>query len=203
MKEKEAKRKEKEKAEKETEARLVIHARAKEGDFPPSGSLNKVKWEALRKFVNSVFDLHNSNITRLKYPFSRGEKARIQRLVNQHGKAALVDAIVNLSKSDILNGRKCYNRFWKASFYWLIEKDEHFEKVRGGYYDNPPEQQLPPAEARRLAEEAKKLEAAEERARQREIDEQISAEREAAREYAAAHAVTYEEYQAMKKQGLI
>ena len=203
MKEKETKRKNKEKAEKETEARLVIRARVKEGDFSPSASLNKVNWSALRKFFNSVLDLHNSNIARLKFDFSRGEKARIQRLVNQHGKPALIEAITNLAKSDILNGRKCYNRFWKASFYWLIEKDEHFEKVRGGYYDNPPEAELTPAEARQLAEEARKKDEAERRAQQREIEERQRAEREAAREYAAAHAVTYEEYQAMRRQGLI
>ena len=87
-----------------------------------------------------------------------------------------VDAVVKMAKSDLLNGR-CKGRLkWKASFIWLTESDDHFEKVLNGYYDNPPVQELTPEEQRQLELERYKAHEAERRAEARRIEEEIREE---------------------------
>ena len=160
-----------------------------------------INWPSFIRFFNETLHKEGSSIEPLRY-LSKGKKSRVQALVNRwNTKQALVDAVVKMAKSDLLNGR-CKGRLkWKASFIWLTESDDHFEKVLNGYYDNPPVQELTPEEQRQLELERYKAHEAERRAEARRIEEEESAKRAAAREYAARHCVSYEEYQRMKKNG--
>ena len=160
-----------------------------------------INWPSFIRFFNETLHKEGSSIEPLRY-LSKGKKSRVQALVNRwNTKQALVDAVVKMAKSDLLNGR-CKGRLkWKASFIWLTESDDHFEKVLNGYYDNPPVQELTPEEQHQLELERYKAREAERRAEARRIEEEESAKRAAAREYAARHCVSYEEYQRMKKNG--
>ena len=167
----------------------------------PSEDL-KINWEAFIRFFNATLKLHGSNIRPIAY-LSKGKKSRVQSLVNHwNTKQALVDAVVNMARSDFLNGRKKGYPFI-ASFIWLTESDDHFEKVLNGYYDNPPATELTPDEQRQLEQERYRQQQDARRAEARRIEEEIREEQRQRREERARGAVSYEEYQRMKQQGLL
>ena len=167
----------------------------------PSEDL-KINWEAFIRFFNATLKLHGSNIRPIAY-LSKGKKSRVQSLVNHwNTKQALVDAVVNMARSDFLNGRKKGYPFI-ASFIWLTESDDHFEKVLNGYYDNPPATELTPDEQRQLEAERYRQQQDARRAEARRIEEEIREEQRQRREERARGAVSYEEYQRMKQQGLL
>ena len=115
----------------------------------PSEDL-KINWDVFIRFFNATLQMHGSAIRPIAY-LSKGKKSRVQALVNRwNTKQALVDAVVSMARSDFLNGRKKGYPFI-ASFIWLTESDDHFEKVLNGYYDNPPAADLTPDERRHLA----------------------------------------------------
>ena len=167
----------------------------------PSEDL-KINWEAFIRFFNATLKLHGSNIRPIAY-LSKGKKSRVQSLVNHwNTKQALVDAVVNMARSDFLNGRKKGYPFI-ASFIWLTESDDHFEKVLNGYYDNPPATELTPDEQRQLEQERYRQQQDARRAEARRIEEEEREQRERERDERARGAVSYEEYQRMKQQGLL
>ena len=167
----------------------------------PSEDL-KINWEAFIRFFNATLKLHGSNIRPIAY-LSKGKKSRVQSLVNHwNTKQALVDAVVNMARSDFLNGRKKGYPFI-ASFIWLTESDDHFEKVLNGYYDNPPTQELTADEQRQREQERYRQQQDARRAEARRIEEEIREEQRQRREERARGAVSYEEYQRMKQQGLL
>ena len=163
----------------------------------PAGDANlKVNWDAFILFFNNTLKANGSTLPPLKY-LSKGMKSRIQRIVNQwKTKRALFDACVKLAKSNFLNGRVmakgCTKRF-NCSFMWLIETDEHFERVLTGYYDNPPEAEPTADELRRKAEEERAAEDARRREQARRIEEEERAERQRRREEAERNKATPEE----------
>ena len=167
----------------------------------PSEDL-KINWEAFIRFFNATLKLHGSNIRPIAY-LSKGKKSRVQSLVNHwNTKQALVDAVVNMARSDFLNGRKKGYPFI-ASFIWLTESDDHFEKVLNGYYDNPPATELTAEEQRQLEQERYRQQQDARRAEARRIEEEEREQRERERDERARHCVSYEEYQRMKQQGLL
>ena len=167
----------------------------------PSEDL-KINWEAFIRFFNATLKLHGSNIRPIAY-LSKGKKSRVQSLVNHwNTKQALVDAVVNMARSDFLNGRKKGYPFI-ASFIWLTESDDHFEKVLNGYYDNPPATELTPDEQRQLEQERYRQQQDARHAEARRIEEEIREEQRQRREERARGAVSYEEYQRLKQQGLL
>jgi hypothetical protein len=167
----------------------------------PSEDL-KINWEAFIRFFNATLKLHGSNIRPIAY-LSKGKKSRVQSLVNHwNTKQALVDAVVNMARSDFLNGRKKGYPFI-ASFIWLTESDDHFEKVLNGSYDNPPATELTPDEQRQLEQERYRQQQDARRAEARRIEEEEREQRARERDERARHCVSYEEYQRMKQQGLL
>ena len=199
MKEKRSKKESnKEEAKEEGHTGLVFAPRQQAS---PSEDL-KINWEAFIRFFNATLKLHGSNIRPIAY-LSKGKKSRVQSLVNHwNTKQALVDAVVNMARSDFLNGRKKGYPFI-ASFIWLTESDDHFEKVLNGYYDNPPATELTPDEQRQLDGERHRQQQDARRAEARRIEEEIREEQRQRREERARGAVSYEEYQRMKQQGLL
>ncbi len=162
----------------------------------------KIDWPAFTRFYNATLKLHGSAIRPIAY-LSKGKKSRVQALVNRwNTKKALVDAVVSMARSDFLNGRKKGYPFI-ASFIWLTESDDHFEKVLSGYYDNPPAEELTPEEQRQQELERYRAQQEARRAEVRRIDEEERARREAERDYWALTSCTYEEYQRLLKEGKI
>ena len=194
MKEKRSKKESiKEEAKEEGHTGLVFAPRQQAS---PSEDL-KINWDAFISFFNATLRLHGSAIRPIAY-LSKGKKSRVQSLVNRwNTKQALVDAVVNMARSDFLNGRKKGYPFI-ASFIWLTESDDHFEKVLNGYYDNPPVAELTPEDKRQLEQEAYRAQQEARRAEARRIEEEERARRRLQREEWARGAVTYEEYMKMK-----
>ena len=164
----------------------------------------KINWPAFISFFNATLRLHGSVIPELKY-ITKGKKAQVQRIVKELGtKQALIDAVVNMARSDVCNGRvrtKTYPNGWVASFPWLTSKDENVADMANGKLDNPPTQELTPDEQRQLEQERYKAREAERRAEVRRIDEEERERRERERDERAKNCVSYEEYQRMKKNG--
>ena len=173
------------------------------GEAEPREKL-KIDWPSFICFFNATLHRHGSHIAPIEF-MSKGKKSRVQAIVNYYGsKQALVMAVEKMARSDFLNGRvkgNGWTRPFIASFIWLTESDEHFERVLNGYYDNPPAAELTPEEQHQLELERYRAREAERRAEARRIEEEESAARAAAREYAARHCVSYEEYQRMKREG--
>ena len=199
MKEKRSK-KESNKEEAKEEGRIdSVFAPSKQAS--PSEDL-KINWEAFVRFFNATLQMHGSIIRPIAY-LSKGKKSRVQALVNRwNTKQALVDAVVNMARSDFLNGRHPKYRF-VASFIWLTESDDHFERVLNGYYDNPPAQELTPDEQRQLEAERHRAREAERRAEARRIEEEEHDRMAHERDHRARHCVSYEEYQRLKAAGLL
>ena len=174
MKRKVDKRKVIEKAEKKGTEVLVFAPSEKAS---PNEDL-KIDWQSFVQFFNGALRRYGSSIQPIEW-LSRGKKARVQALVNRWGtKQVLVIAVENMARSDLLNGRVPRVKF-KASFIWLTESDDHFEKVLNGYYDNPPVAELTPEEQRQLEQEAYRAQQEARRAEARRIEEE---EREKQRE---------------------
>jgi hypothetical protein len=158
----------------------------------------KIDWPAFTRFYNATLKLHGSAIPPLTV-ITKGKRVQIQRIVNALGtKQVLVDAVVNMARSDFLNGRKKGYPFI-ASFIWLTESDDHFEKVLNGYYDNPPAAELTPDEQRQLEAERYRQQQDARRAENLAIEERIRAEERQRRNAMSHGCVTYEQYLAMKK----
>ena len=138
----------------------------------------KIDWPSFTRFYNATLQLHKSAIPRLLI-ITKGKRVQLQRLVNELGsKQPLVDAVVNMARSDFLNGRSKTPKFPKgfiASFPWLMANDERIADVANGKYDNLPQAELTPEEQRQLELERYKAREAERRAEVRRIDEDESA----------------------------
>ena len=165
------------------------------GEAEPREDL-KIEWSSFVRFFNDTLRRNKSPIARIEF-LSKGKKSRLQALVNAYGsKKALITAIEKMARSDFLNGRvkgNGWNRPFIASFIWLTESDEHFERVLSGYYDNPPEAELTPEEQRQLELERYKAREAERRAEVRRIDEDESARKAKERDQRQEMAATPDE----------
>ena len=204
MKEKRSK-KESNKEEAKKEGRNVtVFASFSEAAAPQENL--KIDWPSFIRFFNDTLRRHGSPIARIEF-LSKGKKSRVQSIVNNYNtKQALVTAIEKMARSDFLNGRiqgARSNRAFIASFIWLTESDDHFEKVLNGYYDNPPATELTADEQRQLEQERYRQQQDARRAEARRIEEEIREEQRQRREERARGAVSYEEYQRMKQQGLL
>ena len=115
----------------------------------------KNDWKAFINYYNAVLDYYHSPICRI-VRISKGYKSRLQDIVNENNtKTILATAINKMAQSNFLNGRmqsRKYDVKFLASFTWLFGKDENFDRVGDGFYDNPPE--YVPTEAERRQEEA-------------------------------------------------
>ena len=148
MKEKRSKKESnKEKAEKENRSGLV-DSRVEKNEALQRRDL-AMDWDAFIRYYNSILKFYGSAIEPLKR-ISKGYRSRIQAMVNNEGnKHFLGDAIANMAKSDVLNGRKnIKGKPFIASFTWLFGSDEIFDKVADGFYNNAPEQAPTAAELR-------------------------------------------------------
>lgn len=152
----------------------------------------KIDFDAFLRFFNQTLRDAGSNIAMQAY-ISKGYRHRLQHIANEYNsKAPLITAVRKMAASNFLNGRNKKYRF-KASFVWLFEKDEHFERVLSGYYDNPPDADKTPAEEREEELEKRRQEYMERRAEaERILEEQRQRENEE-REKARRNAVTPEE----------
>ena len=165
---------------------------------PPMENL-KIDWDEFIRFFNATLKQYGSNISPITF-LTKGKKSRVQALVNQcKSRQLLDDAVIAMARSNFLNGR-CPKYRFKASFFWLTESDDHFEKVLNGYYDNPPALELTPEEQRQLEQEAYRAQQEARRAEARRIEEEERERRRKQREEWARGAVTYEEYMKMKQQ---
>ena len=144
------------------------------GEAKPREDL-KIDWPSFISFYNAILRLHGSNIAPIEF-LSKGKKSRLQAIVNSYGsKQALISAIEKMAKSDFLNGRvkgNGWTRTFIASFIWLTESDDHFERVLNGYYDNPPAAEITPEEQRQQDQERSRQLQQERRAEARRIEEE-------------------------------
>ena len=142
------------------------------GEAKPREDL-KIDWPAFVRFFNDTLRRNKSPIARIEF-LSKGKKSRLQALVNTYSsKKALITAIEKMARSDFLNGRvkgNGWNRPFIASFIWLTESNEHFERVLSGYYDNPPEAKLTAEEQRQLERKRHAEEHERRRAENRQIE---------------------------------
>ena len=132
----------------------------------------RIDWNLFITWFNATLKHYGSAIAPIAY-ITRGKKAHAQRLVSEAGtKQVLIDAVVHMAKSDVLNGRKRsakYPKGWLASFPWMLSSDEIIFDLANGRYDNPPEQELTPEEKRQ--QEMAEREAA--REQQRLLNQQL------------------------------
>lgn len=166
----------------------------------------KINWPAFISFFNATLRLHGSVIPELKY-ITKGKKAQVQRIVKELGtKQALIDAVVNMARSDVCNGRvrtKTYPNGWVASFPWLTSKDENVADMANGKLDNPPAAELTADEQRQLEQERYRQQQEERRAEARRIEEEERERRARQREEWARGCVSYGEYQRLKAEGRV
>lgn len=162
----------------------------------------RVDWPAFVNWFNLTLKQYGSVVPPITY-LTKGKRAHLQRIVNQMGtKKVLFDAVINMARSDFLNGRtrtKVAPQGFVASFPWLVHSDENIVDVANGKFNNPPPVELTPEEQRQLELERYRALQDARRAEARRIEEEESARREAARDYAARHCVTYEQYLRMKE----
>ena len=165
------------------------------GEAKPREDL-KIDWPSFISFYNAILRLHGSNIAPIEF-LSKGKKSRLQAIVNSYGsKQALISAIEKMAQSDFLNGRvkgNGWTRPFIASFIWLTESDDHFEKVLNGYYDNPPTQELTPEEQRQIEAERYKAREAERRAEAQRIAQEEHERKERERDEWAKHKPSVDE----------
>jgi hypothetical protein len=156
----------------------------------------KIDWPSFVKWFNLTLEQYNSKCERLKY-LTAGKKRQVQRIVNEAGtKAILIDAVVNMASSDLLNGRIKTKRFpdgFYGSFPWLTEDNERIPNMANGKYRNAPKQELTEAEKWELEKEKRAMEREKRRAEAEEIIEEEREARRRQREYDAAHAAKPEE----------
>lgn len=133
----------------------------------------KIDYEQFILWVAQTLKRYGSVIPIPKF-ISNGKRSQISRLVNSAGsKKLLMEAIVNMAKSDFLNGRRrdkwCPTGF-VASLPWLLANDERIFDVANGKFDNPPEQPPTAAELRAQAEEERRLREEQRREESRRIE---------------------------------
>ena len=204
MKEKRSKKESNKEEAKQEGRNVTVFASFSEAAAPQENL--KIDWPSFIRFFNDTLRRHGSQIARIEF-LSKSKKSRVQSIVNNYNtKQALVTAIEKMARSDFLNGRiqgARSNRAFIASFIWLTESDDHFEKVLNGYYDNPPATELTPDEQRQLEQERYRQQQDACRAEARRIDEEERERRERERDERARHCVSYEEYQRLKAEGQV
>ena len=204
MKEKRSKKESNKEVAKKEGRNVTVFASFSEAAAPQENL--KIDWPSFIRFFNDTLRRHGSPIARIEF-LSKGKKSRVQSIVNNYNtKQALVTAIEKMARSDFLNGRiqgARSNRAFIASFIWLTESDDHFEKVLNGYYDNPPTTELTADEQRQLEAERYRQQQDARRAEVRRIDEEERERRARERDERARNCVSYEEYQRLKAEGLI
>ena len=145
----------------------------------------KIDWPVFISRFNATLRHYGSAIPELKY-LSKGKKVQAQRIVNEAGtQQILIDAVVNMAKSDLCNGRvktKDFPNGWVASFFWLLKKDEHVYELANDKFKNPDPTELTADEQRQLEQERYRAQEAARRAENRAIEEQIRAEERQRRE---------------------
>jgi len=164
----------------------------------------RIDWDQFTKWFNATLQMYGSSIAPLKY-ITKGKRVQAQRIVNELGtKQVLIDAVVAMAKSDLCNGR-CRTKLagWKASFPWMLSKDEIMADLANGKYDNAPTAELTADEQRQLEQERYRAQQDARRAEARRIEEEERERRARARDERAKNCVSYEEYQRMKAEGLI
>ena len=133
----------------------------------------RIDWDQFTNWFNATLQMYGSSIAPLKY-ITKGKRVQAQRIVNELGtKQVLIDAVVAMAKSDLCNGR-CRTKLdgWKASFPWMLSKDEIMADLANGKYDNPPTAELTPEEQRQLEQEAYRAQQEARRAEARRIEEE-------------------------------
>lgn len=164
----------------------------------------KIDWPVFISRFNASLRHYGSAIPELKY-LSKGKKVQAQRIVNEAGtQQILIDAVVNMMKSDFCNGRirtKKYPNGWIATFFWLLDEDEHVYELANDKFKNPDPAELTPDEQRQLEQERYRAQQEARRAEARRIEEDEHERRARQREQWARGAVTYEQYQQMLKDG--
>ena len=123
----------------------------------------------------------------------------LKRCQARWGKEAVRRAVVNVMRSDYINnrtGKRCV-----FSLDWFLSK-KWFPLISQGKYNDLPVEERPKTaeEQRREYEEQRRLMLEARRAEARRIEEEEHDRRVAAREYAAQHCVTYEEYLRMRNE---
>ncbi len=152
----------------------------------------RIDFDAFLRFFNQSLREAGSSIAQQAF-ITKGYKARLQSLAYEYNsKLPLITAVRKMAASDFLNGRAKKYRF-KASFVWLFESNEHFERVLSGYYDNPDDGDKTPEEIRAEQEEQRRQKMAEQRALARQIEEEDRERDRLERERMARNAVTPEE----------
>ena len=143
----------------------------------------RIDWDQFIKWFNATLQMYGSTIAPLKY-ITKGKRVQAQRIVNELGtKQVLIDAVVAMAKSDLCNGR-CHTKLagWKASFPWMLSKDEIMADLANGKYDNAPTAELTADEQRQLEQERYRAQQDARRAEARRIEEQIREEEHQRRE---------------------
>lgn len=139
----------------------------------------KIDWPVFISRFNASLKHYGSAIPELKY-ISKGKKAQAQRIVNEAGtQQILIDAVVNMMKSDFCNGRVRTQRYpsgWLASFFWLLDEDENVYKLANDKFKNPDPAELTPDEQRQLEQQRYRAQQDARRAEARRIEEQIREE---------------------------
>ena len=166
----------------------------------------KIDWERFIAWFNATLKQYGSVIPPVKV-ITKGKRVQTQRIINELGsKDVLTDAVVAMAKSDFCNGRRRTKKNpngWIASFPWMLSSDEIIANLANGMYDNPPTAELTADEQRQLEQERYRQQQDARRAEARRIEEEIREEQRQRREERARGAVSYEEYQRMKQQGLL
>lgn len=119
----------------------------------------KIDFNEFLEWCKITLKQYGSVIPVPKY-LSAGKRRQITRIVNSIGtKNVLTEAVVNMARSDFLNGRiktkECPKGFI-ASFPWLLFNNERIVDLANGMYMNPPEQPPTAAELRAQAEEERR-----------------------------------------------
>ena len=158
----------------------------------------KIDWNEFLRWFDATMKRYGSIIPAPKF-LTTGKKAQVQRLVNQFGsKEILAQAVVNMARSDVCNGRvitAAHPKGLKGSFEWLTSHDEILAKAANGFYDNIPEQPLTAAELRAQAEEQRRLQQEQRREEARRIEAEELERRRRERDAMFAGAVHGEELQ--------
>lgn len=166
----------------------------------------KIDWEQFTAWFNATLAMYGSAIAPLRF-VTKGKRVQAQRIINELGsKQVLVDAVVHMAKSDLCNGRTRSAKFprgFLASFPWMLGSDERIADLANGKYDNAPAAELTPVEQRQLEQERYRQQQEARRAEARRIEEDEHERRARQREQWAQGAVTYEEYQRLRRNGEI
>ena len=110
-----------------------------------------IDWPEFIRFFNATLKKYGSVIEPIQY-VTEGKKKHVQRIVDSIGtKQVLIDAVVNMAKSDLCNARVRNKRLPKGligSFTWLTYSDERIINMANGDYNPLPEQAPTAAELR-------------------------------------------------------